>query len=263
MTTLDQPALTISSGAFRCRGEDRPPLKVNLFERMQGGNCQLIPLFPYEDADSLVPAGAIFRGEPGADFGQFFHFNTVDEVAHVFGANGALLQTGQIYATQPLHGVNSFLKDPTNPDNFLVLTVTQHQRASGPQAEAVIFRCGKCHEVLERYEYDAQPAPEVPTRAMAWHCWQRCRAAWMPLKPERARGQSPLPELRARQSALPVANVGAGGSTCNRRTPSMTRGARSMSRSLRRSAIRWSRDSHGPQTHAERLQSRRGGRTLR
>ena len=139
--------------------EDRPPLKVNLFERMQGGNCQLLPLFPYEDADSLVPAGAIFRGEPGADFGQFFHFNTVDEVAHVFGANGALLQTGQIYATQPLHGVNSFLKDATNPDNFLVLTVTQHQRASGTQDEAVIFRCGKCHEVLERYEYAAQPAP--------------------------------------------------------------------------------------------------------
>jgi hypothetical protein len=139
--------------------EDRPPLKVNLFEKMQSGNCQLLPLFPYEDADSLVPAGAIFRGEPGAEFGQFFHFNTVDEVAHVFGASGAMLQTGQIYATQPLHGVNSFLKDPTNPDNFLVLTVTQHQRASGAQNEAVIFRCGKCHEVLERYEYDAQPAP--------------------------------------------------------------------------------------------------------
>src|ERR1700730_10032137 len=93
--------------------EDRPPPKVNLFERMQGGNCQLMPLFPYEDADSLVPAGAIFRGEPGADFGQFFHFNTVDEAAHGFGATGASLQTGQIYATQPLHGVNSFLKDST------------------------------------------------------------------------------------------------------------------------------------------------------
>jgi hypothetical protein len=139
--------------------EDRPPLKVNLFEKMQGGNCQLMPLFPYEDADSLVPAGAIFRGEPGAEFGQFFHFNTVGEVAHVFGANGALLQTGQIFATQPLHGVNSFLKDAHDPENFLVLSITQHQRAEGPQSEAVIFRCGKCHEVLERYEYDAQPAP--------------------------------------------------------------------------------------------------------
>lgn len=139
--------------------DDRPPLKVNLFEKMQSGNCQLIPLFPYEDADSLVPAGAIFRGDPDAEFGQFFHFNTVDEVAHVFGANGALLQTGQIFATQPLHGVNSFLKDARNPDSFLVLSVTQHQRGEGPQSEAVIFRCGKCHEVLERYEYDAQPAP--------------------------------------------------------------------------------------------------------
>jgi hypothetical protein len=157
MTTLTRTARE-SERRIPLPREDRPPLKVNLFERMQAGNCQLLPLFPYEDADSLVPAGAIFRGEPGADFGQFFHFNTVDEVAHVFGANGALLQTGQIYATQPLHGVNSFLKDPTNPDNFLVLSVTQHQRASGPQNEAVIFRCAKCHEVLVRYEYDARPA---------------------------------------------------------------------------------------------------------
>ncbi|MBV9329908.1 MAG: hypothetical protein JO352_39910 [Chloroflexi bacterium] len=158
MTTLIQPAREIERRIPLPR-EDRPPLKVNIFERMQSGNCQLIPLFPYEDADSLVPAGAIFRGEPNADFGQFFHLNSVDEVAHVFGANGALLQTGQIYATQPLHGVNSFLKDPRNPDNFLVIAVTQHQRPDGPQNEAVIFRCAKCHEVLERNEYDAQPAP--------------------------------------------------------------------------------------------------------
>ena len=84
----------------------------------------------------------LFRGGPGVDYGQFFHLNTVDEVAHVFGGNGALLQTGQIYATQKLHGVNSFLKDSTNPENFLVTAITQHQRASGPQNEAVIFRCG-------------------------------------------------------------------------------------------------------------------------
>jgi hypothetical protein len=158
MTTLTQAGRTFERRIPLPR-DDRPPLKVNIFERMQSGNCQLLPLFPYEDADSLVPAGAIFRGEPGAEFGQFFHFNTVDEVAHVFGAFGALLQTGQIFATQPVHGVNSFLKDASNPENFLVLTVTQHQRATGPQNEAVIFRCGKCHEVLERYEYDAQPAP--------------------------------------------------------------------------------------------------------
>src|SRR6202035_127038 len=93
VTTLAQTAREVVRRIPLPR-EDRPPLKVNLFEKMQGGNCQLIPLFPYEDADSLVPAGAIFRGEPGADFGQFFHFNTVDEVAHVFGAHGALLQTG-------------------------------------------------------------------------------------------------------------------------------------------------------------------------
>jgi hypothetical protein len=139
--------------------EDRPPLKANVFERLQAGNCQLIPLFPYMDEDTLVPCGAIFRGAANADFGQFFHQNSVDEVVQVFGAEGATLQTGQIYATQPLHGVNSFLKNPNNPDSFLVLTVTQHQTASGGQKEAVLYRCGKCHELLVKHEYDATPVP--------------------------------------------------------------------------------------------------------
>jgi hypothetical protein len=139
--------------------EDRPPLKANIFERMQAGNCQLIPLFPYIDEDTLVPCGAIFRGEPGAEFGQFFHQNSVDEVVQVFGAEGATLQTGQIYVTQPLHGVNSFLKNPNNPDAFLLLIVTQHQTAGEGQKEAVIFRCGKCHELLVKHEYDATPRP--------------------------------------------------------------------------------------------------------
>ena len=61
MTTLTENVRDIERRIPLPR-DDRPPLKVNLFERMQGGNCQLMPLFPYEDADSLVPAGAIFRG---------------------------------------------------------------------------------------------------------------------------------------------------------------------------------------------------------
>jgi hypothetical protein len=145
--------------------DDRPPLKVNIFERMQTGNCQLMPLFPYMDADAIVPCGVLLRGAPGADFGQFFHRNSVDELAQVFGAEGATLQTGSIYVTQPLHGVNSFLKNSTNPDSFLLLTITQHQTARGEQQEAILYRCGKCHELLLKHEYDATPPPrgEQPT----------------------------------------------------------------------------------------------------
>jgi hypothetical protein len=159
--------------------QDRPPLKTNILERLQVGNCQLMPLFPYLDEDALVPCGAIFRGAPGAEWGQFFHQNSVDEVIQAFGAEGATLQTGSIYVTQPLHGVNSFLKKPENPDAFLVLIITQRQSAGDEQKEAIVYRCGKCHEIRLKHEYNATPTPRgkvaanaVPTLAtlpgLAW-----------------------------------------------------------------------------------------------
>ncbi len=138
---------------------DKQALKANIFEKMQGGNTQLMPLFPYFDAGAIVPCGALFRGEPDAEFGHFFHWNSQDEVAVVFGAEGALLKTGQVMALGNLHGVNSFLKDPTNPDNFLVTTITQRQSTGAAQKEALIIRCRKCNEQVLRIEYDAPPLP--------------------------------------------------------------------------------------------------------
>ncbi|MDL4821804.1 hypothetical protein [Actinomadura opuntiae] len=135
----------------------RAPLKASVFERMAGANCALLPLFPYHDAGSIVPCGAILRGAPDAEFGHFFHFNTAEEVVVVFGAHKAMLATGQIYATQPLHGVNSFLRDPADPEAFALITITQHQAEEGDQNEAVIFRCMKCHQELLRFDYDATP----------------------------------------------------------------------------------------------------------
>ena len=136
----------------------REPLKVNLYERMADASCQLMKLFPYDDAGAIVPCGAIFTGEPDdGRFGHFFHWNTAEEITAVYGASGAMLQTGQIFANQQLHGVNSFLKDPTDPEAFAVVTVTQHQAEGDDQREAVIFRCQKCHEQLLRFEYDATP----------------------------------------------------------------------------------------------------------
>lgn len=136
----------------------REPLKVNVFQFMPGAACQLLPLFPYHDAGSIVPCGAIMTGNvDDSAFGHFAHYNTVEEVAVTFGANQAMLQTGQIFVTQPLHGVNSFLRDPADPEAFILLTITQHQAEEGDQQEAILFRCEKCNEELVRYDYNATP----------------------------------------------------------------------------------------------------------
>lgn len=136
----------------------REPLKVNIFDFMMGAACQLLPLFPYHDAGALVPCGAVFSGDPqDSDFGHFFHYNTVQEVAVNFGAHNGMLRSGQIFVTQQVHGVNSFLRDPADPEAFILMTITQHQSDEGDQNEAISFRCQKCHEELLRHDYNATP----------------------------------------------------------------------------------------------------------
>lgn len=136
----------------------REPLKVNIFDFMTGAASQLLPLFPYHDAGAIVPTGSIMRGDPDdSAFGHFFHYNTVEEVAITFGSNQAMLQTGQIFVTQQLHGVNSFLRNSADPEAFILITVTQHQAEDGDQAEAILFRCQKCSEQLVRFDYNASP----------------------------------------------------------------------------------------------------------
>lgn len=137
---------------------DREPLKVNIFDFLTGASCSLQPMFPYHEAGAIVPCGAIFSGDPeDSDFGHFFHANTVEEVAVTFGSNNAMMQSGQIFVTQPLHGVNSFLRDPADPEAFILITITQHQSEEGDQTEAILFRCQKCHEELLRHDFDATP----------------------------------------------------------------------------------------------------------
>ena len=136
----------------------REPLKVNVFDFLCGASCQLQPMFPYHDAGAMVPCGATFTGDPSdSDFGHFLHYNTVQEVAVSFGARNAMTQSGQIFVTQQLHGVNSFLRDPADPDAFILMTITQHQSEEGDQNEAILFRCQKCHQELLRHDYNATP----------------------------------------------------------------------------------------------------------
>jgi hypothetical protein len=136
---------------------DREPLKVNVYERMAKAASQLMPLFPYDSAGAIVPCGAVLVGGPDMEYGHFFHWNTVNEVVVTYGANKAMLAAGQIFVTQQLHGVNSFLRDEKDPDAFAVMVITQHQSTSGDQREAILARCKKCKAELARIDYDATP----------------------------------------------------------------------------------------------------------
>jgi hypothetical protein len=140
---------------------DRPPLRANLLNVMQKANTTLTPLFPYVHAGAIVPAGALFIGGPGKDYGQFYHHNSVDEIIIAFVANEATLQTGQVYNGGRVHGVNSFLKDQTKPGSFALFTVTQRQLEVGPQPEAVSLLCSACRKELFKGEFDGGSPPEA------------------------------------------------------------------------------------------------------
>ncbi|MBV9121258.1 MAG: hypothetical protein JOZ39_11165, partial [Chloroflexi bacterium] len=139
---------------------ERPPLTANIFEVMSRANCELIPLFPYFHEGAMVPGGSIFRGGKDVDYGHFFHSNSVDEVAMVFGSSGAHVQPGQVYALSRVHGVTSPLRDDADPDSFQVGVITQRQSTGEGQSEAVLFRCKKCGEELYRHDYGADPLPD-------------------------------------------------------------------------------------------------------
>ncbi|WP_432182374.1 hypothetical protein [Streptomyces sp. NBC_00063] len=58
-----------------------------------------------------MPCGAVLIGGENADYGHFFHWNTVNEVVVVYSAHQSVMATGQIMATLNPHGVNSYLRD--------------------------------------------------------------------------------------------------------------------------------------------------------
>lgn len=140
---------------------DRPPLRANLLNTMQKANTTLTPLFPYLHPGAIVPTGALFIGEPGKDYGQFYHHNSVDEIIIAFVAEGSTLQTGQVYNGGRVHGVNSFLKDQTKAGTFALFSVTQRQPEEGEQPEAITILCSKCRKELFRGDLDGQVPPDA------------------------------------------------------------------------------------------------------
>ncbi|WP_413810796.1 hypothetical protein [Streptomyces sp. OE57] len=147
---------------------DREPLKTNVFEHMARSAGQLMPLFPYDHAGAIVPCGAVLIGGPDADYGHFFHWNTVNEVVVVYGAHRSVMATGQIMATQNLHGVNSYLRDEKEEGAYGLMVITQHQAEEGDQSEAMIARCQECKAEIVRHEYDATPVG-LPGYDATWH----------------------------------------------------------------------------------------------
>jgi hypothetical protein len=136
----------------------REPVKVNIYERMAKSNAQLMPIFPYDEAGTMVPCGAMLYGGSDREHGQFFHWNTVSEVLVSWGTHEAMIPAGAIMATQPFHGVNSFLKDERNPEAYALATITQRQSDEPGQREALTAKCQKCRKDLLVHEYDAPPA---------------------------------------------------------------------------------------------------------
>jgi len=148
-------------------GDDRAPAKspckANVFETMMGhqGMQQQKELFPYFDPDDLVPAAAFSYSLPNMPRFHFYHYNDQQEIVLTLAAEGGSLTTGQLYVQSSSHGVTMFLKKPAAPEmeNYQISIITIRMKESGPQNEAMMFRCGSCNEIVFRYDRDVYAGP--------------------------------------------------------------------------------------------------------
>ncbi|MEJ7635522.1 hypothetical protein [Aeromicrobium sp.] len=146
---------------------EREPLKVSIYERMSKSNAQLMPIFPYDEAGAMVPCGAVLYGGADRTHPHFFHWNTVSELLVAWGSNEAMIASGSLMATQPFHGVNSFLRDEKKEGTFALVTITQRQSSEAGQREALTAKCESCKKDILRFEYESAPhgAPDFEAAA--------------------------------------------------------------------------------------------------
>lgn len=139
------------------------PLKVNVFERMQGhqGMLQQVPLFPYLGPGDIVPTAALSLTLPETPRVHFYHYNDVPEVILCMASEGGLIATGQLYLQQGTHGVTTFIRQPTGPEgkHYQISLIIIRMRERGPQHEGFILRCVKCNEIVFRVDRDVWQAP--------------------------------------------------------------------------------------------------------
>ena len=138
---------------------DREPLKTNVFEFMRATGGKLLPLFPYLDAGSIVPAAALAWGRKQGRYGSFIHTNTQDEVVIVFASDGTPGRsgTGMARAGNKTHPVGPFFDDPDNPERFGLFTITQRQADEGAHEESVWLLCEECKKEVTRVSFRTVP----------------------------------------------------------------------------------------------------------
>jgi 3-hydroxyanthranilate 3,4-dioxygenase len=138
----------------------KQPKRENVYWQARNSYAQLIPMFPYLDAGSIVPCISVFYGGPGTNVGHFVHDNTLDEVFLNFGSVQSYIKPGFARIGTKTHGVGSFeTADP--PDGMATINViTQRHPIGEHQHESIIYLCKKCkHEILRR-DYDGNPPPQ-------------------------------------------------------------------------------------------------------
>lgn len=137
------------------------PVKVNVFEMVTRsvGTLQLVPIFPYMDDGAIVPCLSITKGGGELEPFQFFHANVVAESILCLAEQGATMKTGQLIKTTPVHGVNTFLKKPKDPESFYVVLVTIRMLGDKVQQEGFILRCSKCNTIVYQRDFDVKQGP--------------------------------------------------------------------------------------------------------
>lgn len=137
---------------------NKRPMKVDVFELVTktAGALQLAPIFPYLDDGAIVPCLSITKGRPDLESFQFFHANVVAESILCLAEQGATMKTGQLIKATPVHGVNAFLKKPTDPESFYVVLITIRMGSDAVQEEGFIIRCSKCNTIVYQRDFNVK-----------------------------------------------------------------------------------------------------------
>lgn len=142
------------------------PRKVNVFETMTAhqGMLEQLPLFPYLGPGDIVPAAALSLSLPTMPRVHFFHYNDLPEVILCLAGEGSLINAGQLYLQQGIHGVTTFLRKPQAPEaqSYQISLIIIRMKKEGPQNEGFLIRCLKCNEIVFRLDRDVWQGPRHP-----------------------------------------------------------------------------------------------------
>jgi hypothetical protein len=70
------------------------------------------------------------------------------------------MKTGQIMKLAPVHGVNTFLKNPRDRSNYNIMLLPIRMSRHKLQEEGFIIRCSKCNEIVYQSTFNVKEGPE-------------------------------------------------------------------------------------------------------